>query len=444
MAYQTKTMPVSQVLPVDDQGRVIAGPADQAQTVPAVDSVEPHAPEGMSFDPAQPPCQAHCESACPGNDWLLGFPFLAPLVPACQDRLWVHTDYLVWWMKGGDTPPLVTTSPAGTAQTAAGVIGQPGTRVLFGEGELNNAARSGLRLTLDYWFCPCQLYGIEASYFGLAPQETEYFQSGSSAGAPILARPFYNVQTSAYDAGLISYPGVSNGIVDARLTTDFQGGDLLLRRAIYSQCGDRLDFLIGYRYAQLIDNLRIGTNSIATSTVGAVATGTAQTIADSFDARNEFHGVEFGILHQYHCNQWSLELQAKTAVGDTMSYININGSTTTTIPGQATSTVAPAGFLALPTNSGAYHRNDFAMVPELGATVGLDLTARMRLTAGYSLIYWSKVVRAGDQVDINVNPSQFPSGATPGTLTGNPSPHFPYAFTDFWSQGLNVGLDYRF
>ena len=98
----------------------------------------------------------------------------------CQDRLWVRADYLVWWMKGGDTPPLVTTSPAGTAQTAAGVIGQPGTRVLFGEGELNNAARSGLRLTLDYWLCPCQLYGIEASYFGLAPQETEYFQSGSS------------------------------------------------------------------------------------------------------------------------------------------------------------------------------------------------------------------------------------------------------------------------
>ena len=69
-----------------------------------------------------------------------------------------------------------------------------------------------------------------------------------------------------------------------------------------------------------------------------------------------------------------------------------------------TSTVVPAGFLALPTNSGSpYHRNDFAMVPELGATLGLDLTARLRLTAGYSLIYWSKVVRAGDQVDINVN-----------------------------------------
>jgi hypothetical protein len=101
----------------------------------------------------------------------------------------------------------------------------------------------------------------------------------------------------------------------------------------------------------------------------------------------------------------------------------------------------PGGILALPSNYGVYNLNDFAMIPELGATVGLDLTDRLRLTAGYSLMYWSKVVRAGDQVDLNVNTSQFPPAAA---AAGNPNPHFPYAFTDFWAQGLNVGLDYHF
>jgi hypothetical protein len=65
---------------------------------------------------------------------------------------------------------------------------------------------------------------------------------------------------------------------------------------------------------------------------------------------------------------------------------------------------------------------------------------RLQFTAGYSLIYWSKVARAGDQVDTSVNTTQ-QSG---GTLTGNPNPRFPYAFTDFWAQGANLGLEYKF
>jgi len=340
---------------------------------------------------------------------------------------------------------LVTTGSA--ADTVPGALLQPGTRVLFGGDELNNGLRSGYRLTADYWFCPCQLYGIEASYFGLAPEETEFFQT--SNGTPILARPFFNVATGAYSSTLIASPSIGGGpsaagIVDARLTTDFQGGDLLLRRAIYQQCGDRLDFLFGYRYAQLIDNLRIDTDSMITSTGGLSPVKSMQEIADAFDARNEFHGIEIGVQHQYHYNQWSLELLAKTAAGDNMSQVTINGSTTNIPPPLSAqpSTIAKGGLLALSSNIGSYNRNDFAMIPELGATLGLDLTARLRLTAGYSLVYWSKVVRAGDQVDTTVNPTLQP-GST-ATANGNPNPHFPYAFTDFWAQGLNVGLDYRF
>jgi hypothetical protein len=59
---------------------------------------------------------------------------------------------------------------------------------------------------------------------------------------------------------------------------------------------------------------------------------------------------------------------------------------------------------------------------------------------GYSLVYWSKVIRAGEQIDLNVNPSQFP----PGDLVGAPQPQFRAVTTDFWAQGLNFGLDFRF
>jgi hypothetical protein len=79
-------------------------------------------------------------------------------------------------------------------------------------------------------------------------------------------------------------------------------------------------------------------------------------------------------------------------------------------------------------------------MPELGIAVGYDITCRLRVTCGYTILYWSKVVRPGDQIDTQVNPSQFP----PGTLTGAPYPQFTPRTTDFWAQGLNVGLELRF
>ena len=39
-----------------------------------------------------------------------------------------------------------------------------------------------------------------------------------------------------------------------------------------------------------------------------------------------------------------------------------------------------------------------------------------------------------------MNASQFP----PGTLSGAARPNFVFHTTDFWAQGLNVGLEYRF
>ena len=49
----------------------------------------------------------------------------------------VQQRVLLWWAKGGETPALLTTSPGATAQAQAGVLGQVGTSVLFGDQELN-------------------------------------------------------------------------------------------------------------------------------------------------------------------------------------------------------------------------------------------------------------------------------------------------------------------
>ena len=83
-------------------------------------------------------------------------------------RLWLSADLLLWATSGNSLPGLVTASPAGTPASQAGVIGQPGTSILFGNDWVPGTMRPGGRVTVGYWFDPRQLDGIDAQYFELA------------------------------------------------------------------------------------------------------------------------------------------------------------------------------------------------------------------------------------------------------------------------------------
>ena len=89
---------------------------------------------------------------------------------------------------------------------------------------------------------------------------------------------------------------------------------------------------------------------------------------------------------------------------------------------------------------GTHDSQQFSLLPEIGFTLGYDLTSRLKATAGYTLLYWSNVARPGDQIDLNVDSRQFPPPQT-GTFT---KPEFALHTSDFWAQGLNLGLEYRF
>ena len=353
-----------------------------------------------------------------------------------QDRLWVRGQYLLWWSKGNDLPPLVTTSPTDTAQNIAGVWGQAGTSALFGDNGFNTEVRSGARIDLGYWLEPCQSYGIEASCVILGAHTTD-FRADNQTNA-ILARPYTDVnpRSSGAKSLLIAYrnanENVIEGSVTASVSSDFQAVDLLFRQALCQQCNYRIDGLAGYRFCRLDEDL-----AISTSTRRLVAPRTRQTMSDSFHTFNEFNGAELGVAAEWRGCRWSLEVLMKMALGDTSSHVQIAGSTVTTAPTQAT---FATGLLAQRTNIGQYREDQFAMVPELGVTLGCDLTCRLRATFGYTFLYWSKVARPGDQIDLELNSSQFNGG----TLSGAARPGFSMVSTDYWAQGLNIGLDYRF
>ena len=71
-------------------------------------------------------------------------------------------------------------------------------------------------------------------------------------------------------------------------------------------------------------------------------------------------------------------------------------------------TADDGGLLALLDQIGHYHKNAFAFIPELDVNAGFQLTKRLRLYVGYTLLWVSTVARAGEQIDPTINPSAFP------------------------------------
>ncbi|HZZ26406.1 MAG TPA: BBP7 family outer membrane beta-barrel protein [Pirellulales bacterium] len=347
--------------------------------------------------------------------------------------------YLLWWAKGDHTPPLVTTSPPGTDRTAAGVLGQDGTSILFGNTSFNNEARSGFYGTADYWLSCDRCVGIEASYLWLN-QHTEGFHA-SSDGDPILARPFFNTTTGAQDSGLIAFPNIQTGSIDVTDVTGLQGGELLMRANWLQNCQQRIDFLVGYRFLQLRDSLRAVEADTSIDPNGIVPVGTTLDLLDNFGTLNTFNGADLGIAAQWQHCRYSLNLLMKLGLGNTQSKVAISGSTTITEPTQ-TPVTNSGGFLALGSNIGQFERNSFTMVPEIGATLAYDFSCHLRFTAGYTLLFWSGVARPGDQIDTNLNSALFPVPTPPTTIS--PPPEFRFITADYWAQGLNLGAEYRF
>jgi hypothetical protein len=355
----------------------------------------------------------------------------------CLDRLYVRAEYLMWWGKSATLPPLASTSLAGTAFEQSGVLELPTTRVLVGGERLDPGIRSGGRFSLGWWFSPCRVWGLEATYLFLGTG-TDSFRLDSQEH-PILARPFFNAATFAQDSVVLAYPGRRTGWFRADLSNQLDSVEVLLRRAGTPQCRGQLDFLVGYRYARLAERLSVESSSTFIATQELVPFGTTIDVSDRFDAHNEFHGAQLGFTAITRYCYWSLELTAKLGVGGTWSRMTVDGDTIVTVPPLAP-VAHSGGMLALPTNMGIQERTGFSVLPELGVTVSRDLTCRLRATFGYTFLYWSQVARPGEQVDTDLNPTQFP----PGELVGFPAPKSRFLLTDYWAQGLHFGLDYRF
>jgi putative beta barrel porin BBP7 len=130
------------------------------------------------------------------------------------------------------------------------------------------------------------------------------------------------------------------------------------------------------------------------------------------------------------------------ALGDSRQIVNIAGATAL-FPAAGGAASVPGGILALPSNSGRFVHNNFAVVPELRFQVGYDLFSWLRLGVSYNFLYWSSVVRPGDQVAPVVSASQLPSSPSFGN-GASAVPPLPHNTSDFWMQGVTFSMTLRF
>jgi len=358
-------------------------------------------------------------------------------------NLYVRADYLLWWGKGFGAPPLVTTSVDGTPRADAGVLGLPGTSVLSPSGNFADTALSGGRIRVGYWLDPCDTSAVEATYFGFGESNTNF--AASSGQFPILARPFVNIEEDQVgnDAELVAYPNFFSGNIQVSGSSRLQGIDVIFRHAICRGCDWRVDWLAGWRYNRLDESLLISDDKEVLSSQTGLAVGTTLAEWDRFSTRNTFNGVQLGIIGEKRCCRWWMEGRGTLALGNNHASVNIDGQTTTTVPvpGGTTETVTTqSGLLAQSTNIGTYTNDDFAVVPQLGVNVGYEIVCGLWATVGYNFMYWSRVARPGDQIDTDVNLSQL----GPDGLVGLPRPAYKDIISDYWAQGLNFGLAYRY
>jgi hypothetical protein len=361
-----------------------------------------------------------------------------PNSPFCN-RFWLSAEYLMWWTKGQQLPPLLTVGSPGDANPAA--LGQPGTSILYGGGSISPGMSSGGRIKGGLWFGDDRVYGVDASFFFLAPNTTT--SSFSSPSNQVLALPFFDSLNNEAAASILAYPGQNSATFTAAVKNSLYGADTDFRVALWRSLHVQASLLAGFRYLQVNDSLDITTNATSASNGQSQAPSVSVISTSNFATQNSFYGVQVGGDLSWYWGNFCLDALVKVALGATHESATIGGSTQMITAGTYT-TDYTFGPLALATNIGTYSRNVLAVAPEAGLNLGYQFNPHLRAMLGCTALYLSRAMRPGDTIDTGVNPTVLANALLSTPTTGSSHPAFPNTDSDFWAIGANLGLEFRF
>ena len=347
----------------------------------------------------------------------------------------IGAEALLWWFKGNATLPLATT----------GSLDDPKTKVLIDGSDLDANPHPGFRLSAGYAISDA--WGVESSVFYVPTRTTGRAVSSSGQfDSTDLILPVIDATTGGESLQNISLAGLWQGRIQAQLSSSLLGADLNGTLRLASGRAWRLDGLGGFRYLRLRESFTLTTDS---PSIPPFPVDVYHTV-DQFDATNNFFGGQLGARFRGDWGAWFASGVVKVGLGAMVQTVSIEGTLVTNDFNDTNdlNNLGPpvsypgGGYFAAPTNIGRRTRSVFAVVPEAGLNIGYNLTPWLAVTAGYTFLYASNVVRAQGQINRNVNYSDF--SAPPAVPNGPQEPSFRFKSSDFWAQGLNVGLALRF
>lgn len=343
-------------------------------------------------------------------------------------RAYGSFDVMYMWRKGAEFPTavLTTSDPADR-----GIRGEPSTRILFGGNEQDDPHLGG-RITLGLWLDDYQDWSVGTRFLALEQQSLGYTATSDEYGT--LAFPFFNTDSGLNDAILVALPGAGIGAADnttVRLQSENEVylGDIFVTKHLYTNHGNRWDFVTGYSYAKIDDVFRNRTTFTSQDLGGgAFSAGDVVNIDESFAGVNEFHGGQFGLMAEFQDGPFTWRALGKISIGGMRQEARISGSTT--VNGSAAA--ENIGFAA-DSIQGSYGRNVFAYIPEVNTDLIYAYNCNLDFKIGATFVYFSDVVTGGSLINTNIDPT--------GT-TGDPE--FSFNEQEYWLLGMNFGIEYHY
>jgi hypothetical protein len=362
------------------------------------------------------------------------------------ETVWVSANYLMGWLTRPKlSTPLVTQGDI--ADPRPGALGQPGTRILYGDDQFRFGNLHGMNAEVgvnlnDRIF-------LEIRGFVFWPQHTRYTIASDANGAPFIGRPVFDTFTGTEGSYRTSTPGQIVGYTTIDARQQIFGYEANARYNLKLTPYLDVDWLLGYRRMQLEEDLKIfdylqptaGSITFLGSTISAPDTVSD---FDRFRTINQFNGVNLGGRMRWQSGYDWLAFQGyyKVALGVTQQTLKIEGvSVADTTVGRF---AAPGGILAQTSNICVHRRSEFGVIPELGVGLVVLPTRYVRLHAGYSALYWNNVLRPTSSIDRRVNPALVPTDTNYGIANPGNFPAVVFKSESIWLQSINFGLEFYY
>jgi hypothetical protein len=378
--------------------------------------------------------------------WLSGpasdCPTARPHENACC--YWVDAEYLLWWVKDAHVAD---------ALVSTGAVNDFHTQVFFGGQDVDFGAFSGGRVTAGGWFDDFHVFGWELRGFVLSQQTRSFTFSSNGLGFPPLGIPFSNNDLHVQDFFDVAIPFQTVGRIDIALSSQMWGAEANLLFNIHRGECCSFDLLGGYRYLGLREVLQIktATGALPGQAVffDALTFGPPAVIStvDRFSANTDFQSAQLGAHVQWRFGSFALDVTGKVALGDSFTATNVSGASSLQIGPAIPSHTTQGGLLALPSNIGhVSNDDDFAVVPAVEAKLSWQLSRHVSLFASLDCLYWSRVVRASQQVNTIVSAVQVPTSIEFGfpPIQQPVQPQRNLINGDFWAEGVGFGIEFQF